>query len=69
MPCGLIGIYRVKCKQSNSNTSLTTLCSHFHLSYSNQAMTKSAHWWSWSSDLLGKSGGVLSRKNTPEGHT
>ncbi len=29
MPCGLIGMYWVKCKQSNSHTSLTTLCSHF----------------------------------------
>ncbi len=36
-----------------TNTSLTTLCSHFLLSYSNQAMTKTAHWWSWSCDLHG----------------
>ncbi len=36
-----------------TNTSLTKLCSHFLLSYGNQAMTKSAHWWSWSCDLHG----------------
>ncbi len=45
------GMFWVKCKQSNSHTSLTTLCSHFLLSNGNQAMTKSAHWWSWSCDL------------------
>ncbi len=56
MPCGLIGMYWVKCKQSTSHTSLTTLCSHFLLSYGNQSMTKSAHWWSWSYDLHGYSG-------------
>ncbi len=32
MPCGLIGMYWAKCKQSNFHTSLTTLCSHFLLS-------------------------------------
>ncbi len=46
-------MYWVKCKQSNSHKSLTTLCSHLLLSYDNQAMTKSAHWWSWSCDLHG----------------
>ncbi len=46
----------------NAHTSLTTLCSHFLLSYGNQAMTKSAHWWS-------QSRGVSSRKKTPEGQT
>ncbi len=61
--CGLIGKYWAKCKQSNSHTSLTTLCPHFLLSYVNQTMTKSAHWWSWSYDLHGWSGGVfVSRK-------
>ncbi len=53
MPCGRIGMYWIKCKKSNSHTSLTTLCSHVLLSYSNQAITKSIHWWSWSSDLHG----------------
>ncbi len=43
MSCGPIGMYWVKCKQSKSHTSLTTLSSHFLLSYGNQAMTKSAH--------------------------
>ncbi len=31
MPCGLIELYWAKCKQSNSHTSLTTLCSRFLL--------------------------------------
>ncbi len=71
MSCGLIGMYCVKCKQSNSHTSLTTLRSHFLLSYGNQAMTKSAHWWSWSCDLHGLSGGggSFSHENIPEGTT
>ncbi len=34
----MIGMYLVKCKESNCHTSLTTLCSHFLLSYGNQAM-------------------------------
>ncbi len=37
---GLIGIYLVKCKQSSSHKSLTTLYSHFRLSYSNQGHDK-----------------------------
>ncbi len=62
MPCGLIGMYWTKCKQSNSHTSLTTLCSPFLLSWGNQAMTKSAHWWLRSCDLHGWSGWKVSRK-------
>ncbi len=42
MQYGLISMYSTKCKQSKSHTSLSTLCSHFLLSYDNQAMTKSA---------------------------
>ncbi len=57
MPCGLIGMYLVKCKQSNSHTSLTTLCSHFLLSYGNQTMTKYAHWCSWFFYFEGEPGG------------
>ncbi len=45
------------------------LCSHFRLSCGNQAMTKSAHWWSWSCDYLGNLGGVFSCDNTPKDHT
>ncbi len=71
MPCGFIGTHSVKCKQLNSHTSLTTLCSQFLLSYGNQAMTKSAHWWSWSCDLqtfvIWRE--FFSSENTPEGHT
>ncbi len=60
MPRGLMDMYWVKCKQTQS---LTTLCSHFLLSYINQAMTKTAHWWSWSRDLHGYSEGrFFSRK-------
>ncbi len=33
IPCGLIDMYWAKCKQSNSYTSLRTLCSHFRLSW------------------------------------
>ncbi len=47
--------------------SLTTLCSLFRLSYSNQAMTQSAHWCSWSCDL--HMVGFFSQENTTEGHT
>ncbi len=46
MPCGLIGMHWIKCKQ----TQVQNLCSHFLLSYDKQAMTISAHWWSWSID-------------------
>ncbi len=53
----------------NKHTSLTTLCSYFLLSYGKQAMTKSAHWWSWSCDLHGNLGGVFSQENTAEGDT
>ncbi len=53
MPCGFIEMYWAKCKQLNSHTSLTTLCSCFPLPKGNQVMTKSDHWWSWSSDLHG----------------
>ncbi len=35
----MIEMYWAKCKQSKSHTSLTTLCSSFLLSYSNQVMT------------------------------
>ncbi len=46
------------------------VCSHFRLSYSNQAMTKSAHWWAWSHLIcMGNLGGVFSRDNTSEGDT
>ncbi len=47
-----VGSWHVLSKMS-LNTSLTTLCSHFLLSYSNHAMAKFAHWWSWSYDLHG----------------
>ncbi len=57
MPYGLISMYWVKCKQSNSHTSLTTFCSHFLLPYNNQDITKSAHWCSWSCDFHGEAGG------------
>ncbi len=36
-----------------TNTSLRTLCSYFLLSSGNQAITKTAHWWTWSCDLHG----------------
>ncbi len=66
MPCALIGMYWVKCKQTQR---LTTYCSHFLLIYSNQAMTKSAHLWSWSCDLHGNLGGVFfSRKYSRRPH-
>ncbi len=45
MPCGLIGMCWVKCKQSNSHTSLITLCSQFLLSYGNQAIM--VMWFAW----------------------
>ncbi len=42
------------------------LCSHFLLSYNNQAMTKSVHWRSLSYDLYGNLGGVFPQENTPK---
>ncbi len=53
MPCWLFEMYWAKCKQLKSHTSLKTLCSYFLLSWGNQVMTKSAHWWSGSCDLHG----------------
>ncbi len=73
MQCGHIGMYRVKCKKSISPICLTTLCSHFLLSYSNQAMTKYTHWWRWLCDLHAWGicvwGELFSYKNTTEGCT
>ncbi len=66
MSCGLIGMYWVKCKQSNSNTSQITLCLHFLLSCGNQAMTKSAHWCSHGQVICM---GSLFLRNPPEGRT
>ncbi len=53
MPCGLIGMYWAKCKQSNSHTSLTTL---FYISFCLKVIRpclKFTHWWLWSGDLQG----------------
>ncbi len=64
----LIDMHWAKCKQSNSHTSLTTLCSHFLMSYSNQAMSKSAHWWSWSCDIAWVIWRDVFLWKYPEGH-
>ncbi len=57
----------VKCKQSNSHTSLKSLRSHFILSYSNQAMTKTAHWWSYGHLIcMGNLEEIFSHENIPE---
>ncbi len=52
-----------------TNTSLTTLCSYFLLSYGNQAMTKTATDGHGHVICMGNLGGVLSHENTPEGCT
>ncbi len=64
MPCGLIGMYEVKCKQAYSHTSLTTLSSHFILSYSNQVTCGHGH-----VICMCNLGWVFSCGNTPEGST
>ncbi len=68
MTCGLITIYWVKCKQSNSHTSLTTLCSYFLLSHVILAMAKSAHGWSWSVICMGNFFVFLARKYSRRQH-
>ncbi len=50
-------------------TSLTTLCSHFLLSYGNQAMTQSPTDGHGHVICMGNMGEVFSHENTPEGHT
>ncbi len=69
MPWGLIGMYWVKCKQSNFHTSLTTLCSHFLWSYSNQPWLSQPTGGHGHVIYMGKLVGVFSHENTPEGHT
>ncbi len=60
-------MYWVECKQSNSHTSLTTLCSHFHL------LTVIRPWLNLPTGghgqviCMGNLGGVFSCENTPEG--
>ncbi len=69
MPCGLIGMYWVKYKQSNSHRSLTTLCPHFF------CLTIIRPWLNLATGghcyviFMGNLGKVFSCENTPESHT
>ncbi len=66
MSCGLIGMYWVKCKQSNCHTSITTLCSHFC------CLTVIRPWLNLATDghghviFMDNLWRVFSRENTPE---
>ncbi len=62
-------MYLVKSKQSNSHPSLTTLCSHFLLSYVNQTTTKSATGDHGHVICMCNLRGMFSRENTLEGRT